>query len=350
MTSRELVHATIRRENPGRVPFRLALPPGWEDDPDRGLVAEVRALNERAPVDLASYFCYNPPRDWAAPDGLPAWGRAGNHRDGACEWGARWNAVYVTHHPLEDWASWSSYRFPDPQAPGRTDEAEAFVAANEGRYRLWFFGYSLFERMWILRGFENLLMDPYLYPDEFVALRDRVVEFSLRIIDRMLELPFDGVMVGDDLGSQASLLMDPKTWRQLYKPGYAAMFDRIRGKGRDVWMHTDGNIMAIVPDLIEIGLQVLNPVQPSALDVERLVGGHGDRLAFFGGIDVQQTLWSGSPADVRAEIEGLRRTLGSRGGWIPANTNAVLPGTPLRNLKTALETLLELPWNDRTSS
>ena len=101
MTSRDLVRATIGQRAPagGRVPFRLAMPPGWEEDPDRGLVAEVRALIERSPVDFASYFCYNPPRDWVAPEGLPAWGRGGNHRDGACEWGARWKAGAPEREP-----------------------------------------------------------------------------------------------------------------------------------------------------------------------------------------------------------------------------------------------------------
>ena len=325
------------------MPFRLALPPGWDDDPDRRLVEEVRALALRAPADLATYFGYNPPRDWRPPEGLPAWGRGGNHRDGACEWGAHWAGVYVTHHPIPEWSQYAGYAFPDPDAQGRLDEARELIDAAEDRYRLWFFGYSLFERMWILRGFEELLMDPYLYPERFVELRDRVVAFSLRLIERMLDLPFDGVMVGDDLGSQTSLLMDPAGWRTLYKPGYAAMFAAIRERGRDVWMHTDGNVMAIVPDLVEIGLEVLNPVQPSAVDVGRLRREFGGRLSFFGGIDVQQTLWSGTPQEVAREIREIVGVLGRPdGGYIPANTNAVLAGTPPANIKAALETLLAL--------
>jgi len=126
-----------------------------------------------------------------------------------------------------------NYHFPDPEAPGRLREAKELVKENKEKYVLWFFGYSLFEKLWSLRGFENLLMDPYICPQKFINLRDRIMDFNRGIIQQFLTLDFDGVMVGDDLGGQKNLLMNPSMWRKYYKPCYKEMFDTIHAKGLD---------------------------------------------------------------------------------------------------------------------
>jgi len=338
MNSKKLVRDTIKHNNSyNRIPYSFGLPPGFEDNPNKKLVQEVKALIQQMPIDIVSYFAYSPPSDWNPKEKLQKWGLKGNYSDGIDEWGAKWKSVYITHHPLEKWEALENYHFPDPSAPGRLDEAKKVVEENKEKYLLWFFGYALFERLWILRGFENILMDPYLYPQKFIDLRDRIMNFNRRIIKRFLKLKFDGVMIGDDLGSQVSLFMNPAIWRKYYKPCYKEMFDIIHAQGLDVWMHTDGNVTEIIPDLIEIGLDVLNPVQPSAMDIQYIAGEFGNELSFYGGIDVQQFLQRGTSQVVNKEIKYLIDTLGRPdGGYIPAPTNALLSDLPLENIKAAL--------------
>ena len=338
MNSKKLVRDTIKRNNNyGRIPYSFGAPSGFENNSHKKLVQEVEILIQQMSADIVSYFAYPPPSDWEPKENLKKWGLEGNYSDGIDEWGAQWKSVYITYHPLEKWEALKNYHFSDTSAPGRLDEARKLVNGNREKYLLWFFGYSLFERLWILRGLENILMDTYTYLQEFIDLRDRIMDFNRGIVKRFLELPFDGVMIGDDLGSQVSLFMSPATWRKYYKPCYKEMFDIIHAQGRDVWMHTDGNVTKIIPDLIEIGLDVLNPVQPSAMDIHYLAREFGNNLSFFGGIEVQQFLLKGTSQIVDKEIKHLIETLGCPdGGYIPSPTNALLPDLPLENIKAAL--------------
>ena len=125
----------------------------------------------------------------------------------------------------------------------------------------------------MLRGFYNMLTDPYTDERSFSRLRDQVVEYNLGIIDQWLSRGVDAVFFSDD-------------WRRLYKPSYTRMFERVRSGGAHVWMHLCGDVTAILPDLIEIGLNVLNPVQPQAMDVRQLSREFGGKVCFNGGVHV----------------------------------------------------------------
>ena len=208
------------------------------------------------------------------------------------------------------------------------------------RGSVWF---TLFERLWMLRGFENALMDPYLEPASFARLRDRILDFNLEMIDQWLARGVDGIFFSDDWGSQESLLIRPEDWRKLYKPAYKAMFERVRAGGAHVWMHLCGNVLSILPDLVEIGLNVLNPVQPRAMDVKVLARDYGGKLCFNGGVDVQGTLIYGKPEDVRSEVFQLVDLFGSYdGGYIGGVSHTVMPETPLDNVIAMYEAFLEV--------
>ena len=263
------------------------------------------------------------------------------------EWGTGWEEVggagKTRSHPMADgYDALDTYPFPDPRLPGRFDAADERLRERGGRYtqaRVWF---TLFERLWMLRGFENMLTDPYVHPAEFCALRDRVVEFNLAIIDRWVERGIDAVFFSDDWGSQRSLLMDPDDWRRIYKPSYARLFERVRSGGAHVWMHLCGNVTAIVADLLDIGLNVLNPVQPQAMDVKALAGEFGGKLCFNGGVDVQGTLIHGTVEDVKREVRELAALFGRfDGGYIGGTSHVIMPETPLDNVIAMLEAFLE---------
>lgn len=194
----------------------------------------------------------------------------------------------------------------------------------------------------MLRGFENMLMDPYQNNLEFCRLRDTVVEFNLGMIDQWVDRDVNGVFFSDDWGSQRGLLMNPDDWRRYYKPAYKIMFDRVRASGANVWMHLCGNVTAILPDLIDIGLSVLNPVQPQAMDVRRLSREFGGKICFNGGVDVQGTMIQGTPNDVRREVHELVDLFGRfDGGYIGGTSHSVMPETPLDNVIAMYEAFLE---------
>jgi len=263
------------------------------------------------------------------------------------EWGTKWLdaglGMITTYHPIEaGYEHIGNVNFPDPGDQRRFEFADSILIDRPDRYIVGALWFSLFERLWMLRGMENLLVDPYTDPDAFFDLKERVMQVNMGIIDEWLKRDVDAVYFSDDWGSQCSLLIDPDDWRKLYKEDYERMFKRVRQAGKHVWMHLCGNIISIIPDLIEIGLNVLNPVQPQAMDVNELGRRFGGKVCFNGGMDVQGTMINGTADDIRREFRNLVDVFGSyNGGYIANTSHAIMPETPLDNIIILLETVLE---------
>lgn len=340
-TYREVVQRTIEFRSPPWVPYHIAIVPD-ELLPAFGheAVACLRAGLEELGVcpegpvyvDQPLFVGVHP-----EPTRLPDPYRPLQGDEWVDEWGVIWACRQyprVVGHPLEvDWSLAADYALPDPHAPGRYAQAHKRLVECPDRYRLGHVWFSLFERLWFLRGFDNMLVDPYLYPREFQDLGERIVAFNLASIEEQLALGIDGIFFSDDWGTQESLLMNPNDWRRWYKPWYQRMFAAVRKGGAHVWMHLCGNIMTIIPDLIEIGLNVLNPVQPQAMNVQALATSFGGQVCFYGGADVQGTLPHGTPADVDREVRWLIDTLGRfRGGYIGSTSHGILADTPPENV------------------
>ncbi len=275
---------------------------------------------------------------------LPAPYRALEPDEWVDEWGVVWTCrefPRVVGHPLEaDWSLLSAYTLPDPRATGRYDEARRRLAANPDRYRLGHVWFTLFERLWFLRGFNAMLSDPYLYPDEFNELADRIVAFSVASIEQQVALGVDGIFFSDDWGTQDRMLMRPDDWRKWYKPYYKRLFDAVHAGGAHVWMHLCGHVVPIIGDLIDLGINVLNPVQPQAMNVDKLAAQYGGHLCFYGGIDVQGTLPHGTPQDVDREVRHLFEIFGRySGGYIGGTSHSIMPGTPAENILTLYTSL-----------
>ena len=183
--------------------------------------------------------------------------------------------------------------------------AEYFVAPN--------LGMCLFERAWSLRGFDRLLLDFADRPEWVEELLERITEIQVALIRRYIEAGVDGGYFGDDYGAQRSMLFSPRLWRRLFKPRLARLFEPFREVGQPVILHSDGDIRAILPDLVEIGVTALNPVQPEVLEHAWLQKEYGDRLAFYGGISTQGVLPSGTPEEVRVAAAECMRRLAPRG-------------------------------------
>jgi uroporphyrinogen-III decarboxylase len=140
--------------------------------------------------------------------------------------------------------------------------------------------------------------------------------------------------LGDDVGTQTGLLVSPETWRRFLKPRMAKFIETVRGINKNITIayHSDGNILPIVPELIEIGIDVLNPIQPACMDPAEIKQKFGKELCFWGSIDEQHTLPFGSPEDVRNEVNLRLETIGKDGGLIIGPTHHVQLDTPLENL------------------
>ncbi len=250
---------------------------------------------------------------------------------------------YIKVSPLAEHTDLDAYPWPDPHAPGLMDGAmatlrqfgaEYFIAPN--------MGFALFERAWALRGMERFLMDLVLDPVFAGELLDRVTEIQLALIQRYLDLRVDGIGVdggyfGDDYGAQRDLLISPATWRKLIKPRLARLYAPFVARGLPVLMHSDGQIQRILPDLIEIGLMVLNPVQPEVLDHAWLQQNFGGQLAFYGGISTQTVLPSGSPQQVSQAVTTCRKVLAPENtGLLLAPSHSMMTDIPLQNVEALL--------------
>lgn len=258
-------------------------------------------------------------------------------------WGAGFDVeeegYYTAYNPLSDSKDLDAFPWPDPEAPGLLANAAAQIAADGGqRFVAPNFGWALFERAWSLRGFEHFLLDLALDAAFVEAILERVTEIQLRLIQRFIALGVDGGYFGDDYGAQDNLLFSPAMWRQLIKPRLARLFAPFREAGLPIIMHSDGHIKAILPDLVEIGLTTLNPVQPEVLDHAWLKRTFGTQLAYYGGVSTQTVLPYGTPDEVRHAVTACQSTLAPDGtGLLLAPSHRMMSDIPMKNVVALLD-------------
>ena len=162
------------------------------------------------------------------------------------------------------------------------------------------------------------------------------------MLENFLNLPeIDGVLLGSDWGSQRGLLMSAAVWDDLIRPGEQAEYDLVHAYGKDVWVHSCGDVQELVPRLVEMGLDVLNPVQPECMDIAELKRSFGHKLTFWGGISTQQTLPFGTPEEVRIEARRVRDLMGAGGGYILSPAQGIQGDVPPANIVALLEVARE---------
>jgi uroporphyrinogen decarboxylase len=282
-----------------------------------------RAIDFRYPPRIPLLYCN---RDFEESDVLGG-GAAGDPRfvpsqPGMTEWGYAWQSLDQTMgqphvRPLEDWANIESYVPPDAYAPGRMDHLPAWIEASSYKYLVFGVGISGFNCATFLRGFEEFLMDLRLYPDRAARVLDLVFGFENALIDQLAGLPLDCVKFGDDWGTQGGLIIHPDLWRQVFKPRYAEQFARIHDQGKKVWLHTCGNVWDVIGDWIEIGLDVIELLQPDVFGIERLAAEFGGKVCFCCSVDHQRLAVEGSREEIFAYVARLRDNLGAfHGGFI----------------------------------
>ena len=331
MTNREVVLQQISHRETTEVPYRL----GIDDDVATRLDEYYgdESWRDRLKTYLVSTGNIAKSEDEVFDDD--------HYRD---RFGVIWRTdelpPSVVEVPLKE-PSLEGYHFPTVEEildPDAIDTARDTIASSPDLFTIARPGICLWA-CWYLRGFENTLMDVVAEEDFFVELLDRLTELTLGVIDAGADIPADAMMIGDDWGNQRGVLVGPDRWRRLFKPRYARIFDAIHAQGKVTIAHSCGSVAEIMGDLIEIGLDVLESVQPEAAGMNPygLKTQWGDRITFWGGLGSQSTLPFGTADEVRQEIRRLRSEMSKGGGYILAPAKPLRTETPTENAVAAIE-------------
>jgi uroporphyrinogen decarboxylase len=268
-------------------------------------------------------------------------------------WGIKWgkNPYYydMIAHPLDNLSigDLDEYPWPDPKDPARYEglREEVRDAFQTTDYALVAdpIGGGIFECAWWLRGFEKFIVDMYKNPDFAQALLDKVLALYMEFYSRYLDEVGDYVQVvelGDDVGAQNGPIMSPALLRKYIKPRWKKLYDLMRSKTKaKIFHHSCGSIYPFIPDLIEVGVDILNPIQPLAanMDIGKIKEQFGDKLTLHGGVDIQRVLPLGTPNDVAEEVKRVIRSAAHNGGYILAGAHNIQPDSPVDNIVTLLE-------------
>jgi uroporphyrinogen decarboxylase len=341
MTPRQAVLNAIRHEQVSPVPYTL----GFDGDLPAQLDKHYGGPQWRdriVPYIHGSAACHTMKR-WPIDESDPGLGRD--------IWGAVWRSDCAAMHlekPALGEPSLKNYRWPQIEEFYYTDaDLEATIkdlAAHQDRLPVGYVFWGLFEQSWAMRGFQNILTDIIAEEDFFVEMLDRITEIYLALTERTCRLlPVDAIMFGDDWSDQRGVIIGAQRWRKFYKPRWAKIYDCCHRHGKSVITHCCGSVVDLIDDAIEIGLDVLESVQPEAVGMNpyELKRRWGHKLTFWGGLGAQSILPFGTPAGIQAEVRRLRAEMGRGGGYILAPAKSLQPGTPLKNAVAALEAFTE---------
>lgn len=348
ITPRERVRLALNRQQPDRTPFAFGfgLQPPARRDFDQFLLKRHLTFEE-VEIQCADIRAIHP--DYVGPE-------LRTFPDGSVEdfWGTRWkphsygSGEYseMSWFPLgnaESLGDLDSIRWPSADWFDFDSFGAKLDAVNpQGRFSIRSGRSNILETATWMTGMEKTFSDLAENPELTFETMRRITDFYIEYNTRLLRAArgkVDIIFTADDLGSQKGLLFSRRMFRELVMPHHQRMNDRLHEFGIKVMFHTDGAVMDIVEDLIEMGIDALEALQFDAegMDPELMKGRFGDRLAFHGGISVQQTLPFGTPDDVREHMRHLDAALGRGGGYVLAPAHAVQAGTPPENVWAMLE-------------
>jgi hypothetical protein len=337
MNSRERVSRAIHFQGPDRLPVSHAILPSAQYH----YGAALSAITDPVPEDFGWSLLPDLP-----PDKLPAVYKLGYNRD---DFGTLWHVseqgrcgIPVKFPISENWENYKDFRWPvfDAGVP-KYRLYSGHMSGTSGDYYARGGWITFFEQMQQLHGFSETLMDLADDRKEIYQLRDDLLGFNMDWLDRWLANEYQGLHFADDWGSQAGMLISPAKWRSFFKPVYGAMFSKVKAAGLDVWFHSDGNIAAILPDLLELGVDVLN-CQASLIGLEKLKP-YAGKICFRTDIDRQRVLPFVSPVEVKRYIRNLFEAIGTPEGGIIA-CGEVIEDVPLENIAAMYEAFLEFRW------
>ena len=377
MTPRERVLAAINHEEPDRVPIVMGVSnaTGIKMKTYQGIkkLIGVEAPDEyiyewpelgTAKIDEATMQCLHSDVR-GVRDVEPASVRERNqkrepHSPCIDSWGSGQKEIepgvwYPGVHPMSAARTIEeieNYPWPDMSDPTRIAHVKetAKVLADQNEYAILATPWLLFplERAFAMQGMDTFLMNMALYPEFAEALLKKIAEVCKTLIGPFLaELGehVDIIKIGDDLGTQESLLMSPKMYRQILKPIHADYIQFIKERTHaKVFFHTDGDVFPLIDDFIEIGIDILNPIQTSAgkmSDLRALKQRFGKNMVFCGAIDTHRILPHGTPEEVRQEVRRAIRELGPGGGYMVSSVHTIMNDVPPENVLAMVDAVEE---------
>lgn len=261
------------------------------------------------------------------------------------DFGATWQEaaeMYVIKPALSE-PSLKGYTFPDLTSDAHFAGLSEWLDANADRFKIVQLGILFWERTWAMRTMTNIMMDMYDDPLFVDALMEGLEHVCHGVIDRLIRDfgdRVDAIGFSEDMGTQRGLMFSPAMWRRFLKPGQQRLWDRIRSAGKVVYLHSCGDVQPIVGELIDMGVNMLQPIQPESMDIFALKREYGRHLCFAGGISTQWTLPYGTPEQVRAETRRCLDVMGKGGGYVAATAKPILPGVPIENAVALIDTLV----------
>ncbi len=351
MTSRERVLTALNHEEPDRVPIQADFTPEAAKKLAHHLKLE-KATAEAYTGEISELPLVMGHDLLVAWHGIATSYYAKDDEEYACEWGIGWKWVdipggrytEIVKRPLEDDAALVSYTVPDAREDDRYDSARTILAAH-GKTHAIVGGMpcTFFEAAWYMRGYEKFLTDMVVNKDFAHEMLDKIYEFQVITGTTLAKLGVDILWLGDDFGTQESLIISPALWREFFKPRYAKLIAAFREVKPDVKIayHSDGNIESLLPEYIEIGVDIFNAVQPKAIDPAHLKKRFGRNLAYWGTVDIQEVIPYGTPEDVKNEVKLRIETVAPGGGLILAPSHNFQPDVPLANMLAFYEAARE---------
>jgi len=332
MTSKERVRIALQHEEPDRIPVNVTFVPE---------IAKLLRDKYKVKGDIGVFLGNDAV---CAPGGF----ETSYYQDNDtyyCRYGVKWRKVSnqsstyteMIEHPLagskDKLIEW---KIPDYEEPSQYDFLREQIK-NYGTEK-WVVGTvtcTIFETSWALRGLDQLLFDMVEDEDYANALFDKVMEFPLQAGLKYIDLGVDMVWVGDDVAMQTGMMISPALFRKYLKPRFAKLIAEYKRRNRNVKVmyHSCGNAQQVLSDLIEIGVDVLHSLQPKAIDVDSVKRQFGDKLALWGGMDIQQLMPFGTANEIKNEVKRLINVCGKKGGYVLAPAHHIQADTPIENIE-----------------
>lgn len=378
LTSRERVLAVLNHEIPDRVPIILGVSNAtgvkmtpykglkevlgisapddylydWpelgsakiDEETMRRLHSDVRGVLDRFPEEVNERNSKREPHSPCIDD----WG-TGQIEIGPGVWFPGYHplADAITVEQLENYQGW-----PDMDDPSRFVHVaeEAKKLAEENEYAIMATPWLMFpfERAFAMQGMDKFLLNMAMYPDFAEALLRKNLSLCKQLMENFLtEIGenIDIIKIGDDLGTQDRLMISPKMYRKLLKPIHAELIKHIKKFTKaKIFFHTDGDVFDLIDDFIEIGVDILNPIQTSAgkmANLEELKTRYGKDLIFCGAVDTQHVLPHGTPEEVRQEMRRVINILGRDGGYMVASVHTIMHEVPPENILAMVDAVEE---------
>lgn len=335
MNSSERVRKAIEFDFPDRVPISHAVLPAAQ--------LKYGAALANILADFREDFGWDYQDDLPIEKYPPLYKKGQQADDFGTLWKVEWDGIcgIPIDHPIKDLERWRDYRWPEtfPAGPPTGRQYSGHMRGSGGDWYARGAWITYFEQMQQLRGMENFLADIALETRELIPFMDVMLKFNLDWISQWAGQDYEGLQLADDWGGQRGLIIKPDTWRRLFKPRYAEMFKKVHDAKMHVWFHSDGRINEIIPDLIEIGAEVIN-CQISVMGHDWVRTNMKGRVAIRTDIDRQWILPFGTEEEIRDEVQRTFEACGGSQGGIIA-CGEISPEVPLNNIRVMYEAFFE---------